>query len=426
LKYLFVVFTILMGSCVSDNQTEEKPTEIIINVGDNLFGVKTIGGVEVDTVWQTKTDPEGNVYIAGTFHATVDFDPSENIDNHIIPENDLAYYYGYGFYISKYDKDGNYQWTRTGNGDGNSIVVPKNIHIDGDGNVYLSGTFAGTINFGSEENEYILSCGSMGESNEFIMKYNNSGSFQWARGFYVGDSYMVKNNLNLSTDSANNLLVLFENSDKSNWIKYDDHIEEFEVETHSRFSMKFSETGNFIETKLIDYESEENQTFATGFIMDINDNSYIISDNSQIYKPYETTDIPNSIYITKLDSNDELEWQKEIRGIDNQGYSMFIDTGNQIKIIGMFDGEVDFNPNSGVDNRISENAKSIFITVLDLDGNYIGTGTTLLKDEFCFENITIKSILTNDDNNIFISGDFEGSFLNHDSLGESDIFIEKL
>jgi hypothetical protein len=91
----------------------------------------------------TKSDASGNIYTAG---ATLN--GSGNYD----------------LLLVKYNKSGVVQWTKQYNGSGNGHDMATGIHIDGSGNVYVTGT---TYVNGTNYNDILT------------IKYNSSGTQQW-------------------------------------------------------------------------------------------------------------------------------------------------------------------------------------------------------------------------------------------------------
>ncbi|MDD2332465.1 MAG: SBBP repeat-containing protein, partial [Candidatus Cloacimonetes bacterium] len=127
------------------------------------------GGLCMDTL--------GNVYLAGSFSASLDF-ASHIVDN--VGGNDI--------FIAKASSTGAWQWAiQCGDVDSDSV---NDIEIDSGGNLWISGSFEFPIQFGN------LSLGSLGASDIYIAKLNPAGDWTWAirsggaNSEYFGDLYL--------------------------------------------------------------------------------------------------------------------------------------------------------------------------------------------------------------------------------------------
>src|SRR5437868_164426 len=67
---------------------------------------KSIGGNGGDQGSTIRTDVHGNVYVAGDFQDTVDFDPGPGVAEVV----GKGIYESGDFFIAKYDNEGNYIW----------------------------------------------------------------------------------------------------------------------------------------------------------------------------------------------------------------------------------------------------------------------------------------------------------------------------
>jgi hypothetical protein len=80
---------------------------------------------------------------------------------------------GDDFFVAKYKQDGTYLWRIN---DGSSLNDSGTaVACDPSGNVFVCGEFAGTIDFGS------ATLTASGAKDLFVAKYNENGSFQWAK-----------------------------------------------------------------------------------------------------------------------------------------------------------------------------------------------------------------------------------------------------
>jgi hypothetical protein len=138
-------------------------------------------------------DDSGNVYVAGQFVSTVDFDPSGGTDEHTANGS-------FDIFLSKFDSSGVFQWARTWGGVKWDFGYA--VATDGSGNVYMTGDFQGTdVNFNPGGSAPYSSNGIW---DAFLSKFDSSGDFQWARtwgGVDSDDGYGV------ATDGSGNIYV---------------------------------------------------------------------------------------------------------------------------------------------------------------------------------------------------------------------------
>ncbi len=91
----------------------------------------------------------------------------------------------------KYNSSGVQQWVGKYNGPGNRTDIPSDIEVDGSGNVYITGKSAG-INL---NNDYCT------------IKYNSSGTQQWANRYTGTGSNQISTATSLKLDATGNIYV---------------------------------------------------------------------------------------------------------------------------------------------------------------------------------------------------------------------------
>ena len=120
-------------------------------------------GMSVDT------DPSGNIYVAGIFVGTQDFDPGAG--STLMTAVDST-----DIFIAKYDPQGQFIWARQFIGN-----TPNNIRqlkVDGNGNVYTTGVFEGSIDFDPGPAVFTLTDQ---DGASFVTKLDKDGKFVWAK-----------------------------------------------------------------------------------------------------------------------------------------------------------------------------------------------------------------------------------------------------
>jgi hypothetical protein len=159
----------------------QDPTDIVPDMA--LFA--TTGGTGYETPYGMATDAVGNIYMTGYFFGNAIFG---NFNKTALGGNDI--------FIAKYNKNGKVLWVQTAGG--TSGEVGRDIALDENGNLYITGHFNGTATFGRTTQT------SAGGEDIFIAKYDTSGAFKWvktfgAAGTDAGYSIAVYNNTNIYT-----------------------------------------------------------------------------------------------------------------------------------------------------------------------------------------------------------------------------------
>jgi hypothetical protein len=148
-----------------------------LNATGNFVWAKRIGGTLSDVSFCMKVDPSGDIYATGSFKGTVDFDPGTGVVNLSSTNSDI--------FILKLNSAGNFLWAKDIGGTSGSEGY--SINTDASGNIFVTGSFNGTLDFDPNAGVYNLtSTGNEGDL--FILKLNATGNFVWAKQL-AGVSY---------------------------------------------------------------------------------------------------------------------------------------------------------------------------------------------------------------------------------------------
>lgn len=159
---------------------------------NGAFGwAKQVGGRGFESAGYLTMDASANLYIAGSFMDTVDFDPGAGISK-IVSAG------GYDGYFLKLDSSGAFMWVKEIAGPGDEY--PTLISTDATGNIYLGGSFDSTADFNPGSGIYNIT--SHGSKDAFVLKLDPSGSFTWAAAV-GGPGY--ENLYGLGLDAAGNI-----------------------------------------------------------------------------------------------------------------------------------------------------------------------------------------------------------------------------
>lgn len=157
----------------------------------SFASAKTFGGTMDDTGAPITMDDLGNVYAAGFFQGTVDFDPGINTYNLTSKGDD-------DIFIYKMDVNGNFLWAKSFGGP--SIDHAFSIITDKSGDIYTGGYFSETTDFDPDQGTFDLT--SKGNEDCYIQKLDADGNFVWAKSFGgPSKDYITK----MKIDASNNI-----------------------------------------------------------------------------------------------------------------------------------------------------------------------------------------------------------------------------
>jgi len=147
---------------------------------------KKFGGSSSDYGWSVATDANGNVFVTGYFYNSM------SIGGTTLTSNGSA-----DIYVASFSPSGQFRWAKAFGG--SSYDYGYGIAVDGAGNVYVTGTFRGSANFGGGT---ISTSGTYNDI--FVASFDNSGKHRWSKGFGAS-SYDY--GYGIGTDSSGNVYV---------------------------------------------------------------------------------------------------------------------------------------------------------------------------------------------------------------------------
>ncbi|HEX2899970.1 MAG TPA: hypothetical protein VHS96_09650, partial [Bacteroidia bacterium] len=158
----------------------------------DLLWAQYYGGDSSDRVESVALGIAGNIFIAGDFQDTVDFDPS--------PGNSfpLSSNVSKSAFLSQVDANGNFQWAV--NLPQSLVADGKILQTDAQGAAYMLGTYWGSVDFDPSPTGYFQSA-TAGTPDGFCLKISDNGSFEWA-GTIEGSANENPHAIALDTNAA--------------------------------------------------------------------------------------------------------------------------------------------------------------------------------------------------------------------------------
>ncbi len=346
----------------------------------SLVWAKSISGVVVANIDSKKihVDGTGNVYVVGSFRGTADFDPSTNpADTLNLTSNGSES----DIFFAKYNgNDGSLVWAKSIGGSNSDYG--NDITIDGNSNIYITGTFKGTVDFdpGTGTADLISTNGDI-----FFAKYNNNdGSLFWAKNLkssgtgyseypsiFVNNSIYVvgsfggnvdfnpspnpEDTLHLSSNNEDVFLANYSSNDGSLvWAK----------------SMKSVGSGFTYNNSMV---MVNNNIYITGYFTDKADFDPSTNPADTLYL---TSNGNNDIFFAKYNSNGFLpvELTSFIATSKNNTVELSWSTVSEINNFGFEVEKAEYR------NQNTENRKTEWRTI----GNVQGNGTSNIQHHYTF------------------------------------------
>ena len=384
-----------------------------------LSWVKQLGGSGADYGNSIAVHTNGDVYTAGFFTGTVDFNlgGSGGTANLTADSTDI--------FICKHDSFGVFKWARRMGGP-TSKDAAYSIALDANGNAFITGLFKGAASFenAGAGSGFVVGSAvnytSAGGTDIFIAKFNASGTLQWVKkmggtkddsGYAIaldksGDAYITgwfSATANLDPNGTLNITAYGTTAP----ISYPTDI----------FVSKIKSNGNTGWSKQMGGGGYE---FGFGIKVDANKNVYStggFQDNNTT-SPHTDFD-PGSgtvklssaggtdIFVSKLDSTGAYSFAKAMGGGgDDFGSAITLDKSGNILTTGVFEATANFDPN-GTQKLTASGSSSyfdIYVSKLTSSGVYVWANVFGGSGDDAGLAITVDT-----SNNIYTTGGFQNT-----------------
>lgn len=171
-----------------------------LDTNGNFIWAKSIDGYASNS-WSVTTDMNGNIYTTGYFSGVVDFDPDTLVYN---PD----WFGDRDIFIQKLDSMGVLIWVKTIGGGG--LDEGHSMVVDNSENIYVTGSFQGTVDFNPSLNVNNLTEVSGITDDIFVLKLDVFGNFIWA--YSIGGIY-YDTGTSITIDDSQSIFITGEFSD---------------------------------------------------------------------------------------------------------------------------------------------------------------------------------------------------------------------
>lgn len=152
----------------------------------NTLWSKRFGDAQQQEAHSVAIDASGNIVVAGMFWGAVDFGGGP-----------LTSAGATDMFVVKLDSAGNHSWSKSF---GNTVNQnATNVAVSASGDVYVTGTCAGAIDFGAGP------VAAIGDSDAFLLSLDSTGGHRWSKRWGAGNAY--QGGSSVAVDSSNDVVV---------------------------------------------------------------------------------------------------------------------------------------------------------------------------------------------------------------------------
>ncbi len=333
----------VFGASVTSGTTDDIFV-VKLNSSGVVQWVYTAGGTGRDRGRKIALDSSGNIYVTGYYWSTVDFGGGNVTSNG-----------SWDAFLLKLNSSGTFQWVKTyGASTGNDLG--RGVAIDSNDNIYMLGTYRGTVDFGAGDVAAT-------DADIFLIKFNSSGVFQWV---YTAGGSGFDDSRALALDSSDNPYITGSYSNTVNFGGGNITA----ANTNDLFILKLNSSGAYqdIYTSNID-----TTTKGKGLFVDSSGNIYATGtfQNTVNFGGGNITSSGMDIYLLKLNSSFAFQWVKRFASDDGEsgqalGLAVTVDDDGNVYSGGQIGGSY----NLGGQSVVSGSNNDVYIVKHDSSGTF--------------------------------------------------------
>jgi gliding motility-associated-like protein len=375
-----------------------------VDADGKLLWVKRIGNTRSEDTYAMTVDANENVYLSASFDTTLDADPGNGVHN-IDPAGTAL-----DFFLLKLNKDGDFIWVKQFGGVKNFNAGPSGISIDAVGNLILSGSFMGTVDFDPGAGIFELSSKGnittpiFARPDVFVLKLTPAGDLIWVK--QMGGTGADRD-FRMTLDAAGIYLTgPFEGTADFDpgpavYNIVSKGSEDFfvcKLDLDGNFNWCYTAGGTSTDWAFTPVVDAAGNVYTTGFFT-----TTVDFDNGPGI--FNMTAAGDAVFILKLDPSGNFVWAKAIAGpgYNNWGYGMEIDRLGDLYIDGFFIGNNDFDPGPGT-FMINSQMRDGFLLKLHNNGDFVWASSLGGAGDDQESGLLVDKFL-----NIYTTGHFSGT-----------------
>lgn len=330
------------------------------NPDGSIAFAKTINSARAIAI---DVDNSGNMYIAGHFQGTMDFDHSAGV-------TELTAVGEYDFFFSKYDNTGELVFAKSFGWAGQDRCY--DLKIDDSGNIFVGGytqAFAYDMDPGASNSGHdFTNC----PQTAIFAKYDQNGNYLWGHGLPTQTYNKISQLSQIAVDNAGNLYVV---GSHEQTVDFDPGAGSATntAGNYDAFVVKYDANGNYV---YVDIFGNSGTDMVTSISVD--DNFFYVG--GLFWYTVDFDPGPGTASMTAASSSDQFFGKYNLSDgsyvyakqyANHTIQETFHKSNGNLLVSGYFSGTFDFDTGAGVAELTSSGSNDYFIAEYDTDGNFV-------------------------------------------------------